>query len=111
MSNNYFKAPTGKIVTQWPIGCSVYRALTKVLGRVSETTRRRQGLGGRPAAVGRRQQLEELAVGVLDEDRDAEVAGLDDLAPVLRGLLGGGPHVVDRDRQVGEPGLVHRAGR
>ena len=41
MSNNYFKAPTGKIVTQWPIGCSVYRVLTKVFGRVSETTRRR----------------------------------------------------------------------
>jgi cation diffusion facilitator CzcD-associated flavoprotein CzcO len=49
MSNNYFKAPTGKVVTQWPIGCSVYRALTKMLGRVSETTRRRQGFGGRPA--------------------------------------------------------------
>ena len=42
MSNNYFKAPTGKVVTQWPIGCTVYRALTKVFGRVSETTRRRQ---------------------------------------------------------------------
>ena len=42
MSNNYFKAPTGKVVTQWPIGCIVYRALTKVFGRVSETTRRRQ---------------------------------------------------------------------
>ncbi len=41
MSNNYFKAPTGKVVTQWPVGCTVYRALTKVLGRVSETTRRR----------------------------------------------------------------------
>jgi cation diffusion facilitator CzcD-associated flavoprotein CzcO len=41
MSNNYFKAPTGKVVTQWPRGCTLYRALTKVLGRVSETTRRR----------------------------------------------------------------------
>jgi len=41
MSNNYFKAPTGKVVTQWPVGCIVYRGLTKVLGRVSETTRRR----------------------------------------------------------------------
>jgi cation diffusion facilitator CzcD-associated flavoprotein CzcO len=41
MSNNYFKAPTGKVVTQWPIGCVAYRALTKVFGRVSETTRRR----------------------------------------------------------------------
>jgi cation diffusion facilitator CzcD-associated flavoprotein CzcO len=41
MSNNYFKAETGKIVTQWPSGCTVYRALTKIFGRVSETTRRR----------------------------------------------------------------------
>jgi cation diffusion facilitator CzcD-associated flavoprotein CzcO len=43
-SNNYFKAPSGKIVTQWPIGCVAYRALTKLLGRVSETTRRRSGV-------------------------------------------------------------------
>ncbi len=42
MSNNYFTAPTGKVVTQWPRGCSLYKALTKVFGRVSETTRRRQ---------------------------------------------------------------------
>jgi cation diffusion facilitator CzcD-associated flavoprotein CzcO len=41
MSNNYFKAPTGKIVTQWPYGCTVYRLATKVLGRVTETTRQR----------------------------------------------------------------------
>ena len=41
MSNSYFKAPTGKVVTQWPIGCTVYRALTKLFGRISETTRRR----------------------------------------------------------------------
>jgi cyclohexanone monooxygenase len=39
MSNNYFKAETGKIVTQWPSGCTLYRALTKLFGRVSETTR------------------------------------------------------------------------
>jgi cyclohexanone monooxygenase len=44
MSRNYFTAPTGKVVTQWPIGCTVYRALTKLLGRVSETTRRRDPL-------------------------------------------------------------------
>jgi cation diffusion facilitator CzcD-associated flavoprotein CzcO len=41
MCNNYFKGPTGKIVTQWPSGNMVYRALTKLLGRVSETTQRR----------------------------------------------------------------------
>jgi cation diffusion facilitator CzcD-associated flavoprotein CzcO len=42
MSNNYFKAPTGRIVTQWPYSNLQYRALTKVLGRVSETSRRRR---------------------------------------------------------------------
>ena len=41
MSNNYFRAPTGKVVTQWPYGNVQYRMLTKVAGRVSETTRRR----------------------------------------------------------------------
>jgi hypothetical protein len=41
MTNNYFKSPTGKIVTQWPYSNMEYRALTKVLGRVSETTRTR----------------------------------------------------------------------
>jgi cation diffusion facilitator CzcD-associated flavoprotein CzcO len=43
MSNNYFTAATGKVVTQWPYGNTQYRALTKILGRVSETTRRRRG--------------------------------------------------------------------
>jgi cation diffusion facilitator CzcD-associated flavoprotein CzcO len=41
MSTNYFTAATGKVVTQWPYGNLQYRALTKLLGRVSETTRRR----------------------------------------------------------------------
>jgi cation diffusion facilitator CzcD-associated flavoprotein CzcO len=39
MSNNYFKSATGKIVTQWPSGNMVYRALTKLFGGISETTR------------------------------------------------------------------------
>ena len=43
MSNNYFTSPTGKIVTQWHSGNLHYRVLTKLLGRVSETTRRRPG--------------------------------------------------------------------
>jgi hypothetical protein len=47
VSNNYFKAPTGKIVTQWPSGCTVYRVLTKLFGRVSETTRVRSGVAER----------------------------------------------------------------
>ena len=38
MSSNYFKSETGKVVTQWPSGNLVYRALTKLSGRVSETS-------------------------------------------------------------------------
>jgi cation diffusion facilitator CzcD-associated flavoprotein CzcO len=41
MTNNYFKAPTGKVVTQWPHGNWIYTVVTRLLGRVSETTRRR----------------------------------------------------------------------
>jgi cation diffusion facilitator CzcD-associated flavoprotein CzcO len=40
MSNNYFTTASGKVVTQWPYGNTVYAVLTKLLGRVSETTRR-----------------------------------------------------------------------
>lgn len=43
LSNNYFKSASGKIVTQWPYGNLHYRVLTRLLGRVSETTRRREG--------------------------------------------------------------------
>ncbi len=42
MTTNYFRSSTGKIVTQWPSGNVVYRLLTKVLGTVSEATRRRE---------------------------------------------------------------------
>jgi cation diffusion facilitator CzcD-associated flavoprotein CzcO len=41
MTNNYFKSPTGKVVTQWPYGNLSYRLATKALARISETTRRR----------------------------------------------------------------------
>ena len=41
MTNNYFRAPTGKVVTQWPYGNLPYRLLTKVAGWGSESTRRR----------------------------------------------------------------------
>ena len=40
-TNNYFKSPTGKVVTQWPYGNVHYRLFTKLFGRVSEATRRR----------------------------------------------------------------------
>jgi cation diffusion facilitator CzcD-associated flavoprotein CzcO len=39
VSNNYYKAPSGRVVTQWPYGSLLYGALTKLLGRVSESTR------------------------------------------------------------------------
>lgn len=41
MCRNYFTSPTGTVVTQWPYSNLQYRVLTKLLGRVSETTRRR----------------------------------------------------------------------
>ena len=41
MSSNYFRSPTGKVVTQWPYGNLQYRAATKLFGRMSERTRRR----------------------------------------------------------------------
>src|SRR5581483_5998294 len=43
MSNNYFKSPTGRVVTQWPYGNAPYRVMAKLLGRPSEMTRRRTG--------------------------------------------------------------------
>ncbi len=41
MTNNYFRAPTGTVVTQWPYGNVMYAVMTRLLGRMSETTRRR----------------------------------------------------------------------
>jgi cation diffusion facilitator CzcD-associated flavoprotein CzcO len=41
VTNNYFKAPSGRVVTQWPYGNLHYRLLTKVLGPSSERTRTR----------------------------------------------------------------------
>jgi cation diffusion facilitator CzcD-associated flavoprotein CzcO len=40
MTDNYFKSPTGKVVTQWPYSNMSYRLATKLLGRISEATRR-----------------------------------------------------------------------
>jgi cation diffusion facilitator CzcD-associated flavoprotein CzcO len=42
MSNNYFKSPSGRVVTQWPYGAHLYGLFTRTLGRLSETTRRRR---------------------------------------------------------------------
>ncbi len=39
VSNNYYKTPSGRVVTQWPYGTLLYGTLTKSLGRISETTR------------------------------------------------------------------------
>jgi cation diffusion facilitator CzcD-associated flavoprotein CzcO len=40
VSNNYFKSGSGKVVTQWPYSPGVYWAMTKALGRGSETSRK-----------------------------------------------------------------------
>ena len=42
VSNNYFKSRSGNIVTQWPYSPLVYAALTKTLGRPSETSGKRR---------------------------------------------------------------------
>ena len=39
MANNYYKSPSGRIVTQWPYGPSFYGLLTKTLGPLSEKAR------------------------------------------------------------------------
>jgi hypothetical protein len=51
VSNNYYKAATGKIVTQWPHGALLYQFLTNVSGRLSSTARtaRSAGSAGEPA--------------------------------------------------------------
>lgn len=36
VSNNYYKSPSGRIVTQWPYGALVYGVMAKVLGPPSE---------------------------------------------------------------------------
>lgn len=41
-SRNYFKNAAGKIVTQWPYGAQTYRVLSRLLSRLSETTRGRR---------------------------------------------------------------------
>jgi cation diffusion facilitator CzcD-associated flavoprotein CzcO len=41
MSNNYFTSPTGKVVTQWPVGNQTYVVMTRLLRRVSEKSMRR----------------------------------------------------------------------
>jgi cation diffusion facilitator CzcD-associated flavoprotein CzcO len=54
VSNNYYKAPTGKIVTQWPYGALFYGFLTNVSGRISLRARRPPGVrpgDGRPLST------------------------------------------------------------
>lgn len=41
-ANNYYKTPSGKIVTQWPYGILVYAAVLRVFGRASESVHKRQ---------------------------------------------------------------------
>jgi cation diffusion facilitator CzcD-associated flavoprotein CzcO len=39
-SNNYYKSPSGRVVTQWPYGAVIYALVTKLLGRMSEKVTR-----------------------------------------------------------------------
>jgi cation diffusion facilitator CzcD-associated flavoprotein CzcO len=39
-SSNYYKGPTGKVVTQWPSSPGIYALLVRALGRVSHDGRR-----------------------------------------------------------------------
>ncbi|MGA7417402.1 MAG: NAD(P)/FAD-dependent oxidoreductase [Acidimicrobiales bacterium] len=50
LTSNYFKAATGKVVTQWPHGALFYGFLTNVLGRISSTARRAERVGPTAAA-------------------------------------------------------------
>jgi cation diffusion facilitator CzcD-associated flavoprotein CzcO len=52
VSRNYFKSGSGRVVTQWPYSPLVYWALTKSLGRWSETSRSASGRSRTPAAPG-----------------------------------------------------------
>lgn len=49
-TNTYFVSQSGRIVTQWPYGATLYGALTKVLGPPSETSRRLLDRQGRTAS-------------------------------------------------------------
>jgi hypothetical protein len=44
IAENYYKGPTGKIVTQWPYSPGIYGVLVRALGRLSQSGRcRRMG--------------------------------------------------------------------
>jgi cation diffusion facilitator CzcD-associated flavoprotein CzcO len=38
-THTYFVSKSGRVVTQWPYGATLYGAMTKILGRASETAR------------------------------------------------------------------------
>lgn len=42
-ANNYYKSPSGRVVTQWPYGAVIYAAVTKLLGPLSEKVIRGRG--------------------------------------------------------------------
>jgi cation diffusion facilitator CzcD-associated flavoprotein CzcO len=51
VSNNYFKASSGKVVTQWPYGALFYGLLTHTIGRVATTGRRLGTTAATPAEM------------------------------------------------------------
>lgn len=56
-SNNYYKSPSGRVVTQWPYGAVIYALVTKLLGRPSERITRERNIthsGSEVSKVGER---------------------------------------------------------
>ncbi|WP_120493802.1 flavin-containing monooxygenase [Microbacterium phyllosphaerae] len=44
-ANNYYKTASGRIVTQWPYGITLYGAVLKLAAPLSETTKKRRSRG------------------------------------------------------------------
>jgi cation diffusion facilitator CzcD-associated flavoprotein CzcO len=51
LANNYYRGPSGKIVTQWPFGPGLYGLMVRTLGRRSEMTSRRDPTRARAARI------------------------------------------------------------
>lgn len=59
LSNNYYKSPSGRVVTQWPYGAIIYALVTKLLRRPSERVVRTRGDLPHGNADGQLQSLQE----------------------------------------------------
>lgn len=69
--NNYFAAPTGRVVTQWPGSMTLYWLMARVLNRVATTSVRARAADRTPAVVGLESAELMGADGHLAEERAA----------------------------------------